>query len=117
MKKKILMLILALTMILALAGCKKEASKNPSEPSVNQENSSEAGNETKGEISLLSGRQYKKSPSPLPLKINAPLDISIFGRKTGPLAFLFQTIFPPKHDVKYNRRLRKKLRGRQYQFL
>ena len=48
MKKKILMLILALTMILALAGCKKEASKNPSEPSVNQENSSEAGNETKG---------------------------------------------------------------------
>jgi hypothetical protein len=45
------------------------------------------------------------------------LDILIFGRKTGPLAFPFQTIFSPKHDVKYNRRLRKKLRGRQYQFL
>src|SRR6187455_1059258 len=47
----------------------------------------------------------------------APLDISVFGRKTGPLAFLFQSTFSPKHVVKYNRKLRKMLRGRQCQFL
>jgi hypothetical protein len=54
------------------------------------------------EISLLSGRQYKKSSSPLPLKINAPSDISIFGHRTELLAFLFQSTFSPKHVIKYN---------------
>jgi hypothetical protein len=41
-----------------------------------------------------------------------PLGISVFGHKTGPPAFLFQSTFSPKHVEKYNRRLRKMLRGR-----
>ena len=52
------------------------------------------------EISLLSGRQYKKSSSPLPLKINAPSDISIFGHRAEPLVFLFQSTVSPKHFPK-----------------
>jgi hypothetical protein len=51
------------------------------------------------------------------LNINAPLDISVFGHKTKPLAFLLQSTLSPRHVIKYNRKLRKMLRGRQCQFL
>jgi hypothetical protein len=31
-----------------------------------------------------------------------PLDISVFGHRTEPLAFLFQSTLSPKHVIKYN---------------
>jgi hypothetical protein len=40
------------------------------------------------DISLLSGRQYKKSSSPLPLNTNAPSGISVFGHSVELLVFL-----------------------------
>jgi hypothetical protein len=40
------------------------------------------------DISLLSGRQYKKSSSPLPLKTNAPSDISASGHSVELLVLL-----------------------------
>jgi hypothetical protein len=49
------------------------------------------------DISLLSGRQYKKSSSPLPLNTNAPSGISVFGHNIELLVFLPKKAFFPKH--------------------
>jgi hypothetical protein len=49
------------------------------------------------DISLLSGRQYKKSSSPLPLNTNAPSNISIFGHSVVLLTFLLWIVPLPKH--------------------
>jgi hypothetical protein len=57
----------------------------------------------------LSGRQYKKSSSPLPLNINAPFGYLVSGHKIELPVFLLQITFFPKHVVQYNRWLWKML--------
>ena len=49
------------------------------------------------DISLLSGRQYKKSSSPLSLNTNAPSGISIFGHNVVLLVFLPEKVPFLKH--------------------
>jgi hypothetical protein len=50
------------------------------------------------DISLLSGRQYRKSSSPLPLNTNAPSGILIFEHSVALLAFLPEKVSSQKHD-------------------
>ena len=68
------------------------------------------------DISLLSGRQYRKSSSLVPLNTKAPLDILIFGHNIELLVFPPQLASCPKHVVQYNRAIWKMLRELKKEF-
>ena len=67
------------------------------------------------DISLLSGRQYRKSSSPLPLNINAPSGISIFGHNVVLLVVLLEKVLFPKHGEWCNQCSLLKLREQELQ--